>query len=79
MTSASPNGPEYLGNPIDKANDGIQRAGKKNANDCRMAPNSNSQNESCFKKWRSFGRSAFEAVTGKRPFTNNRHGIRPMA
>ena len=79
LISANPTGPENLGSPSAIENEGSQRGGKKKANDCAMAPISNSQNGSCFKNRRSLGRRAFEVFTGRRPFTKNRHGVTPTA
>ena len=79
LTSATPRAPENFGSSIDRANDGIQSAGRKNANDCRMAPTSKNQNDCHLKTLRSFGRRAFDVVTGSRPFTKRRHGARPIS
>ena len=78
LISARPNGPENFGRPIEAANDGSQRAGKKKPKDCKMAPISKNQNEGHFKKATSFGRRALDAVIGSRPFTKSKHGARPI-
>lgn len=77
--NARPNGPENFGSSSEAANDGSHSDGTKNPSECRMAPISKNQNDGHFRKARSFGRRAFAVVMGRRPFTNKRHGIRPMA
>ena len=81
LQSARPTVPATAGSPTACAKLGIHSNGMKCPRLCRMAPAAKSQKGARRKypRSRSFGRSALPRVTGRRPRTQKRHGVRPAA